>query len=124
MTDTLREKGARLIHFMHGDGLNLESALSPSNDAHWHHWTVVEPEGTEDAYATIDAIIALIQGEGMVPNSSDWLAQPSGHTTRRDVLTDAAAMLDEFAERDRLIDAPVIAKKIRAMIAASAGEGK
>lgn len=45
-----------------------------------------------------------------------------GATPLPEVLEDAAAMLDEFAERDGLMDAPVVAGKLRALLVALKGD--
>lgn len=54
-----REVVARIVHFVHGDDLSLEAALSSANDAHWVHWRDVEPHGAEAAFKAADAILSL-----------------------------------------------------------------
>ena len=52
-----REAVARLIHFMHGDGLSAEDAMRPTNDGHWDFWKDDPPHA--DAWKAADAILAL-----------------------------------------------------------------
>jgi hypothetical protein len=57
-----REEIARLIHFMHGDGLSAEDAMKPTNDAHWDFWK--DHPLHADAWKCADAILARAQGSG------------------------------------------------------------
>ncbi len=52
-----REAVARLIFFIHGDGLPADSAMHTSNDEHWNFWKNDPPH--EDAWKAADAILAL-----------------------------------------------------------------
>jgi hypothetical protein len=61
MSTNPREVVARLVHFVHGDDLTVDSALSPENDAHWAYWRDVEPTGSKAAFTAADAILSTLQ---------------------------------------------------------------
>lgn len=59
-----REKVARVIYYVHGEGVTVESALGEKNDVHWNHWK--DQSDADDAWRAADAILAHPQkgGEG------------------------------------------------------------
>lgn len=50
------ERLARLIWFVHGDGLSVADAMSPGNDAHWKHW-----KDLEEARPAFNAAAAVLR---------------------------------------------------------------